>query len=128
MNILLDTCSFLWLTLEPERISSKAMTAFEDPANIVYLSSVTSWEIGIKYNLGKLALPATPEVFIPTERNEHNIYSIKLSEKATFHLAALPPVHKDPFDRILICQATENGLIILTPDRHIHQYPVKTLW
>ncbi len=128
MNILLDTCSFLWLALEPEKISAKAMTAYENPANIVYLSSITSWEIGIKFHLGKLLLPATPEIFIPTERNEHKIASLELSEKTTFHLADLPPVHKDPFDRILVCQAIENGLTILTPDHHIQQYPVKTLW
>jgi PIN domain nuclease of toxin-antitoxin system len=128
MRLLLDTCSFLWLTLEPERIPAQAMDEFRHPANVVFLSSVTSWEISIKFYLGKLTLPAAPHVFIPAERKEHNISSLKLSEKDTFHLASLPLIHKDPFDRMLVCQAIENDLTILTSDQYIRQYPVQTLW
>jgi len=128
MNILLDTCSFLWITLDPDKMSATAKSSFENPANTIYLSSITSWEIGIKYNLGKLITPAPPHIFIPEELNDHNISTLELSEKDTFHLDQLPPVHKDPFDRILICQAIENGLTILTSDAHIHRYPVKTMW
>ena len=112
MKILLDTCTFLWISLAPEKISDQAMSAFKHPANTVFLSSVTSWEIGIKFHLGKLVLPAAPEMFIPTERKEHKIDSLKLKEKDTFHLGRLPDIHKDPFDRILICQAIENGLTL----------------
>ncbi|MCI5164309.1 MAG: type II toxin-antitoxin system VapC family toxin, partial [Candidatus Electrothrix sp. AX5] len=68
MRILLDTCSFLWISLEPEKISEQAMAAFKHPENSVFLSSMTSWEIGIKFHLGKLVLPAAPDIFIPTER------------------------------------------------------------
>lgn len=128
MRILLDTCSFLWISLEPEKISEQAMAAFKHPENSVFLSSMTSWEIGIKFHLGKLLLPAAPDIFIPIERKGHKIASLKLAEKDTFHLANLPAVHKDPFDRILVCQAIENGLTILTSDQHIQRYPVKTLW
>ena len=56
------------------------------------------------------------------------IASLKLAERDSFHLSRLPDVHKDPFDRMLICQAIENGLTLLTSDRYIQQYPVKTLW
>ncbi len=128
MKILLDTCSFLWISLEPEKISDQAMSAFKNPANTIFLCSVTSWEIGIKFHLGKLVLPAAPEIFIPTERKSHKMISLKLAEKDSFHLSKLPDIHKDPFDRILICQAIENGLTILTSDRYIQQYPIKTLW
>ncbi len=128
MKILLDTCSFLWISLEPEKISDQAMFAFKNPASTVFLSSVTSWEISIKFHLGKLVLPAAPETFIPTERKSHKMTSLKLAEKDSFHLSKLPNIHKDPFDRILICQAIENGLTVLTSDRYIQQYPIKTLW
>ncbi|MCW5213151.1 type II toxin-antitoxin system VapC family toxin [Desulfobulbus sp. TB] len=73
-------------------------------------------------------LPAAPEAFIPTERKTHKIASLKLAEKDSFHLSKLPDIHKDPFDRMLICQTIENGLTILTSDRYIQQYLVKTLW
>ena len=128
MNLLLDACSFLWLTFEPDRISSRAIAAFKNPGNTVYLSSITSWEIGIKFHIGKLPLPVPPHIFISEERNDLKISSLRLAENDTFHLANLPSIHKDPFDRMLICQAIENGLTILTPDEHIHLYPVKTLW
>ncbi len=128
MKIILDTCTFLWLTLEPEKMSRPGTAAFQDPSNYIYLSSATSWEICLKYNLGKLPLPVPPKVFIPEERREHQISILNLSEQDIFQLTNLPDIHKDPFDRILICQAIENGLTILTSDSYIHQYPVKTLW
>jgi PIN domain nuclease of toxin-antitoxin system len=128
MDILLDTCSFLWLTLEPEKLSDRAMREFESPANTIFLSSVSSWEIAIKYQLNKLYIPAPPAVFIPQAREHQNIASLQLSEEHSFHLSQLPLIHKDPFDRILICQAIENGMAILTSDSFIQQYPVKVIW
>lgn len=128
MRILLDTCSFLWIALEPERLSKLAMEAFRNAESTVFLSSVTAWEISIKFYLGKLTLPAAPHVFVPDERKEHDISSLKLTEKDTFHLASLPLIHKDPFDRMLVCQAIEHGLTVLTCDQYIRQYPVQTLW
>jgi len=83
MRILLDACSFLWIALEPERLPEQAMEAFRNPESSVFLSSVTVWEISVKFHIGKLALPAAPHVFIPAERKEHAISSLKLSEKDT---------------------------------------------
>jgi PIN domain nuclease of toxin-antitoxin system len=128
VNILLDACSFLWIALEPERLSPLAATSFTEPANIIYLSSITCWEIGVKYRIGKLPLPVEPKVFIPETMRDHQTHKLDLTSQDTFHLQALPAFHKDPFDRMLICQAIENGLTILTPDEHIRRYPVKTLW
>ena len=128
MNILLDTCSFLWLTLEPNKIPSKAMAEFENPANTIFLSSVSSWEISIKFQLNKLFIPAPPEQFIPQARKHQDIKSLQLAEEHSFLLSRLPPIHKDPFDRILICQAIENSMAILTADNNIHQYPVRVIW
>jgi PIN domain nuclease of toxin-antitoxin system len=128
MRILLDACSFLWIALEPERLPEQAMEAFRNPESSVFLSSVTVWEVSVKFHIGKLALPAAPHVFIPAERKEHAISPLKLSEKDTFRLASLPPLHKDPFDRMLVCQAIENGLAILAADQHVRQHPVQTPW
>ncbi len=128
MNILLDTCTFLWIIQEPEKISLPCKIAFEEPSNSVFISSVTSWEITLKHSIGKLPLPTSPRMFIQEAITEHGITTLALAFDVVFHLQGLPPLHKNPFDRMLICQAIENGLTILTPDEHIHQYPVKTLW
>ena len=128
MKILLDTCTFLWLIKGSETLSSNAAEVFADPKNEVYLSSVSAWEINVKYRLGKLFLPLTPDKFIPKERKRHIISRLDLSEQDTFHLLKLPTHHKDPFDRMLVCQAIEHSLTILTPDSLVTQYPIRSLW
>ena len=128
MKFLLDTCTFLWITQGKEELSSVAVEVFTDPKNEVYLSVVSSWEINVKYLLGKLPLPLSPDIFIPKERKRHLIAPLDLSEKDTLHLCKLPAPHKDPFDRMLICQAIEHSMTILTPDPLITQYPIRSLW
>ena len=128
MNILLDTSTFLWIVQEPGKLSIFGKQVFTEPSNMVFLSSVTVWEITLKYNIGKLPLPIHPRDFISQALAEHGIASLVLAHADIFHLPGLPTIHKDPFDRMLICQAIENGLTILTPDNRIQRYPVKTLW
>jgi PIN domain nuclease of toxin-antitoxin system len=128
VKILLDTCTFLWVTSGSSDLSHDAIKIFTDPNNEVYLSAVSAWEISIKYSLGKLRLPVPPDAFIPKERERHLIAPLNLSERDTFHLGKLPVFHKDPFDRMLICQAIERSLIILTPDPLVTQYPIRHLW
>jgi len=128
VKLLLDTCTFLWLTKGSEALSPNAIDAFSDPQNIVYLSAVSAWEINVKYRLGKLPLPLSPDKFIPKERKRHLVTRLDLSEQDTLHLCKLPTPHKDPFDRMLVCQAIEHSLTILTPDPLITQYPIRYLW
>ena len=128
MQLLLDTCTFLWLTKGYEDLSKNAIDAFSNPKNEVYLSAVSAWEINVKYRLGKLPLPLSPDQFITKERTRHLIAPLDLTEQDTSHLCKLPATHKDPFDRILICQAIEHSLTIVTPDPLIIQHPISTLW
>ncbi len=128
MKFLLDTCTFLWLTKGSEELSPTAIDAFAGPKNEVYLSAVSAWEINVKFRLGKLALPLSPDKFIPKERKRHMVTSLDLSEQDTLHLGKLPTPHKDPFDRMLVCQAIEHSLTILTPDPLVTQYPIRSLW
>jgi PIN domain nuclease of toxin-antitoxin system len=128
VKLLLDTCTFLWLIKGREELSPKAVEVFTDPKNEVYLSSVSAWEINVKYRLGKLSLPLSPDKFIPKERKRHMITRLDLSEQDTFLLLKLPNLHKDPFDRMLLCQAIEHSLTILTPDPLVTQYPIRSLW
>ncbi len=128
MRILLDTCSFLWIITGDPKLTLSAREFFENPDNDVFLSTVSSWEIVVKYILGRLPLPAPPDKFIPAQRKLHEIESLSLDEETTLHLTKLPNYHKDPFDRIIVCQALVHGLTILTPDEAIQKYPAKTIW
>lgn len=128
MRLLLDTCAFLWIAEDAPALSSAARSAFADPDNDVFLSAVSAWEIAVKHALGKLPLPEPPQVFVPRQREFHRIAPLCLAEEAALQLARLPEVHRDPFDRLLVCQAIADGLVLLTPDPDIQRYPVRTLW
>jgi len=128
VRILLDTVTFLWAVTGAPELSNDARELFEDPDNEIYLSSVSTWEIAIKHSLGKLPLPEPPAKFVPIQRKQHDIDSLPLNEEATLYLTRLPVLHRDPFDRMLVCQAVVQHLVILTPDELINQYPVRTIW
>lgn len=128
MRLLLDTCTFLWVTRGDALLSAEAAALFRDPANEVFLSAVSAWEIAVKHRLGKLPLPDLPARYVPRERERHGIAALPLDEADTLMLDRLPPVHTDPFDRLLVCQAIQHGLTLLTPDAQIHRYPVAVQW
>lgn len=128
MNVLIDTVAFIWLTKDPQLLSKKALSLCKDPTNVIFLSSVSAAELSIKHQLGRFPLPATPSIFIPQQRHLYGVQSLALEESAVILLESLPHLHKDPFDRLLICQALAHDLTILTPDRHIRSYKVKTVW
>lgn len=128
MRILLDTVTFLWVVEGSDRLSAEARSLFENPDHEVFLSVVSSWEITVKHELGRLPLPERPERFVRAMREQHLIESLPLFESATLQVGKLPTLHRDPFDRMLICQAIDGGLTILTPDDMVRQYPVASLW
>lgn len=128
MRLLLDTCTFLWVITGADDLSDRAASLFVDPAHDIFLSSVSVWELSVKYSLGRLPLPDAPERFLPIQREHHGIAALPLEERAVLHLHKLPSLHRDPFDRMLICQAIEHDCVLLTPDPLITQYPVRALW
>ena len=128
MKLLLDTCSFLWFLADAPELSAKARAAILDPANSVYLSAVSGWEIGRKYAKGDLQLPGRPESLIPQVRTDSGILSLPLSEEEAISAEKLPLLHKDPFDRMIIAQALMQGMVVVTPDRAFEPYPVRLLW
>ncbi|HBH27524.1 MAG: type II toxin-antitoxin system VapC family toxin [Desulfofustis sp. PB-SRB1] len=128
MDVLLDTCTFLWVIFDAPELSDTARRLFQKPENKVFLSAASSWELTIKQSLGRLSLPESAGAFVTSQREKHNIETLAITEAATFHLATLPLYHKDPFDRIIVCQAIEHSLVILTPDHLISHYPVRVLW
>ena len=122
MKILLDTHIFLWFINKDRKLSTKTRDAIRDRNNQVYLSVVSIWESIIKYQLGKLPFPESPEIYLPQQRNRHLIKSLSLDENSCSKLITLPAIHRDPFDRILICQALQHNLTIATVDKNIRNY------
>jgi PIN domain nuclease of toxin-antitoxin system len=90
----------------------------------VFLSPVSIWEALVKYRLGKLPLPASPEIYLPDQRRRHGIETLPLDEPSVARLAGLPDLHRDPFDRMLVCQALEHELTLATVDLAVRAYPV----
>jgi PIN domain nuclease of toxin-antitoxin system len=128
VKILLDTCAFIWLADGGSRLSRRAAEAIRDPVNEVHLSAVSAWEIVTKHARGRLPLPEPPEQLIATERALRRLAALPFDEECAFQGTRLPALHRDPFDRMLIAQAIAHGLVIVTPDRQVTQYPVRTIW
>lgn len=89
---------------------------------------MSAWEITVKHATRRLELKVPPQDFVPRYRENHGIASMPLDEASLLHLARLPNHHRDPFDRMLVCQAISAGATILTPDPAIHRYPVNYAW
>ena len=128
MKLLLDTCSFIWFLADSPELSANARAAILDPANEVYLSAVSGWEIGRKSARGDLELPARPEVIIPQVRVESGILSLPVTEEEAIGAEKLPLLHRDPFDRMIMSQALVQGMLVVTPDPAFGAYPVRLLW
>ncbi len=128
MNLILDTHAWLWWILEPERLPDSAGEVIRDPGNTVYLSAVSSWEIAIKYGLGRLYLPEPPAQFIPTRIARDRLEPLAITHVHAAAVAELPPHHRDPFDRLLVAQAQTEGATIVTMDNQIRRYDVAVLF
>jgi PIN domain nuclease of toxin-antitoxin system len=126
MRLLLDTHVFLWYVSGDRRVGENARSTIEN-AEVVYLSVVSVWEATIKYYVGKLPLPEPPHPWISVQRERHGFESLPIDEPSVAHLAKLEPHHRDPFDRILVCQAIEHGLQIVTVDPVLSKYPAQIL-
>jgi PIN domain nuclease of toxin-antitoxin system len=127
VKLLLDTCTFLWLA-GGQRLSDGAAAAIRTPANEVFVSAVSAWEIASKYRAGRLPLPEPPDRLIPVERELRGVAALPFDEESALQVLRLPQLHRDPFDRMLISQAIALGLAIVTPDPLIAQYPVRVIW
>ena len=127
MRLLLDTHIFLWFISGDTRLPAEWRDSIRDPGNAVYLSVVCVWEAIVKHRLGKLPLPDSPEHYLPAQRIRHQIASLSLDEASVCQLATLPAVHRDPFDRMLVCQALEHELTVVTVDPVFRAYPAPIL-
>jgi PIN domain nuclease of toxin-antitoxin system len=124
MRLLLDTHIFLWFISADQRLPGAWREVIQDPESEIHLSVVSLWESIVKYQLGKLPLPESPESYLPRQRDRHRIANLALDEASVARLATLPALHRDPFDRMLVCQALQNGLVLATLDSDLLGYDV----
>jgi len=127
VRILLDTSVLIWIATDEARLSAAAVAAYRDRSNTAFVSVVSLWEMLVKHRLGKLPLPA-PIADLLRPMRTHGVSTIALNESAVLRLSSLPDIHRDPFDRMLICQALDEGLTIVTPDQLMKSYPVASMW
>ena len=128
MNLLLDTCTFLWMITGDPALSARTRELVKDLSQRLFLSDVSAWKIVVKSALSRLRLDGAMDELVPAERDRHGIEPLDLVENAALHLTILPILHKDPFGRILTCQAAVHGLALVTPDEQIRRYPIVTMW
>jgi PIN domain nuclease of toxin-antitoxin system len=124
MNCLLDTHVFLWALADPDKLSPAARQAIQNPDNTVYVSAVTAVEISIKAALGKLDAPTG----LQEEIRQRGFSELPLSYSHGEALRRLADLHADPFDRLLIAQAAEENLVVITRDEKFRSYPIKLIW
>jgi PIN domain nuclease of toxin-antitoxin system len=125
VRFLVDTHCWLWLQASPERLAPEVLSLLESSSNDLVLSAASSWEISIKYALGKLPLPEPPSRYIPSRMASSGSSGLAVEHAHAIRVAELPPHHRDPFDRLLVAQAQIEKLVLLTADRQFESYDVK---
>lgn len=127
MKLLLDTHTFLW-SIAGQGLSEAATQSFLDIENELYLSAASYWEICIKFSIGKLKLESGWEKTIDREMAANSIRWLPIEKIHCQIITTLPPIHRDPFDRLLIAQALAEDMALLTADTNIQQYDITTIW
>ncbi len=128
MKLLLDTHAFLWMILGDSRMPESLRDVRRSEEHSVWRSAISIWEIVLKQSQGRLVLPGPGAGYAAEFRRLHHVSALPLEEATAQHLTRLPMVHRDPFDRMLICQAIEHDMTLVTIDAQIRNYPIKTLW
>lgn len=128
MDLLLDTHTFLWYSTNDPRLSSLAQAVLKDPSNQPHLSVASLWEIAIKVQLGKLRLHAPFEEIVAQVFAQQRLRVLAITSPHLCQLVALPLLHRDPFDRLLVSQALADGMVIVGHDTAMDGYGVHRMW
>ncbi|RDV80486.1 type II toxin-antitoxin system VapC family toxin [Ammonifex thiophilus] len=128
MKILLDTHVFLWWIADDPRLPERVRKVIANKRNTLFFSAASAWEMAIKASLGKLSVPGDLSDFVIEQLRLNNITPLPVRLTHALRIYSLPRIHRDPFDRLLVAQAQEEGLVILTNDAKIREYPVEVVW
>lgn len=127
-RFLLDTHTFLWMTMAPERLGESARRLLDQAATSVLLSVASVWEIAIKTSLGKLELPGSPSGFLEEQLAATRTTVLPVTFQHAVRTADLPWYHRDPFDRLIVAQALYEKLPLLSGDSTLDGYEVERIW
>lgn len=127
MRALLDTHALLWWLVDPDRLSARAREVIGGDAELFW-SAASSWEVAIKTALGRIKLPEPPRSLIPKMLREQAIRPMDVTQAHALTVADLPLHHRDPFDRMLVAQASLEKLVVLSADKIFLEYGVEVVW
>jgi PIN domain nuclease of toxin-antitoxin system len=122
MKFLLDTHLLLWAAGQPDSLSEAARLLIEDPENALLFSAASLWEVAIKHALGRSDFRVDPRL-LRRGLIDNGYQELAIGSQHAVAIDSLPPLHRDPFDRILVAQATIEGIVLLTADHVVAQYP-----
>lgn len=126
---LLDTCVLLWLVIDQEKLSEKTKSTLDRVEEVIFVSAISALEIGLKVQKEKLKLPLSVTTWFSESLKLHGLKELPVTSSIASESTLLPPVHRDPFDRILVATAKIHNLTIITPDDQICAYPeIQCLW
>lgn len=128
MRVLLDTHSLIWLVTDDPKLSPVAKSVFLDSGNALFCSAVVGLEIAVKSSLGKLQLSESPRDFVEGRIRNNGLLRLPVTLAHTYRLGHLPFHHRDPFDRLLVAQALEEDLALLSRDTILSEYGIRRLW
>lgn len=127
MRYLLDTCAWIFILTSNDRLNKNQQEAILNPDNTIYISVVSAWEMTIKMSKGKLELPKPLDNLVFESCIKDNYKTLDLNIFSVLNAKNLPAYHQDPFDRMIISQAIDNDLIIITTDSKFSQYEVQLI-
>lgn len=128
MKLLVDTQCWLWMLADPDRLSRRTRRLIQRQDSELYLSAASAWEIAIKWSLGKLTLPSDPSEYVPSRVEQSGVIPLPVKHAHAVQVARLAPHHRDPFDRLLVAQASLEDMVLLTGDRQLSAYGVRIEW
>ncbi|MEZ5330660.1 MAG: type II toxin-antitoxin system VapC family toxin [Thermoanaerobaculia bacterium] len=128
MRVLLDTHCWLWLVSEPERLPAALVETLQDPTSKPLLSTVSVWELAIKRSIGRIELPAPVDPWVPEVMATSGVLPLEVHLAHVLRVSRLPLHHRDPFDRLLVAQALEERVPLVTADRQLEGYGAEILW
>jgi PIN domain nuclease of toxin-antitoxin system len=128
VRLLVDTHAFLWFAGGDAKLSPRARRRIEDPAHDRFLSVASIWEMAIELSLGKLSLAISLDTLVEQGAIDNGFSLLDVRREHASGVEHLPFHHRDPFDRLLVCQAMTDGLTLVSNDAALDSYPVQRIW